>query len=322
MAAKSKQASLSCGKCGSSVPFTFWYKISGDDYPELKLRVMDGSLFSTQCGVCKTSISVVQDLRYSDYSTNKNFFTYLCPKEDLQKSYEFIQSLPMLRNNGTRVHIVNTLAELQTIIASYDLGIHPPETFIDQSVDSARRTEDLNLQVEDFFGALLSGDVAKGLQQANKKKRCNAPWSFKNFWNRLFGMDELKQANQARSMHKDSLLGKAGQRKASELSTAWIKAGGIIGPVGIDCNIDPKFSSEAECRNFVEQALADFDREHPARRLAEPLDLVYKVVNKDGILVPAIKFEVKLKYENINDARQHMRTVSKAFFDRFEVMYT
>lgn len=180
MPSKFKDVSFACAKCGASISHRFWVKISADDDPKLKSQIMDTSLFSSVCVKCQTPVDVIQDLRYSDYSKGMNFFVYLCPKENLAQSYEFIQTLPMLRSNGTKVHVVNTVSVLQTLIASYDLGLSPQETHIDQSVDSAKFAEGLNRQIDEFYASMQKGELPPGLQTLAMKKK--DPW-----YKRLFG---------------------------------------------------------------------------------------------------------------------------------------
>ena len=155
MPSKFKDILLACGKCGASISHRFWVKISADDDPILKAQTMDSSLFSSFCVKCQTSFDVVQNLRYSDYSKGMSFFVYLCPEANLAQEYEFIQKLPMLRSYGTKVHVVNTVAELQTLITAYDFGLSPQETHIDQSVDSAKFAEGLNQQIAEVFASML-----------------------------------------------------------------------------------------------------------------------------------------------------------------------
>ena len=176
MPAKFDGVMINCGKCGGVAGFKCYYKISGDDYPELKAQILDGSLFVANCVKCRSDIQVAQTLRYSDYSPGKNFFVYLCPKENLAESYAVIQSLPGLRSaNGTKVYVVNTLDELQKVISSFDFGLIPPETHIDQSVDSARQGEAVTRQVDSVFESFARGELPPGLQSLAEKKR-KLPW--------------------------------------------------------------------------------------------------------------------------------------------------
>jgi len=176
MPAKFDSVMINCAKCGGIAGFKCYSKISGDDYPDLKAHVLDGSLFVANCVKCRGEIHVTQPLRYSDYSPGKNFFVYLCPKENLAESYDLIQSLPGLRSaNGTKVYVVNTVDELQKIIVSFDFGLIPPETHIDQSVYSAWKTEELNRQVDSVFESLARGELPQGLRSLTAKKR-KVPW--------------------------------------------------------------------------------------------------------------------------------------------------
>jgi len=176
MPAKFDSVLINCSQCGGVAGYKCYNKISGDDYPELKASVLDGSLFVATCVKCKKEIHVTQTLRYSDYSPEKHFFAYLCPKENLVESYQLIQTLPLLRENGTRVHVVSTVSELQQIIISYDYGLSPSETHIDQSVDAARQAEALNRQIGDFFSAMERGELSLGLRVIAESKKKKLPW--------------------------------------------------------------------------------------------------------------------------------------------------
>lgn len=176
MPSKFDSVMINCAKCGGIAGFKCYSKISGDDDPDLKAQVLNESLFVAKCVKCRCDIQVTQTLRYSDYSPGKNFFVYLCPKENFAESYDLIQSLPGLRSaNGTKVYVVNTVEELQKIIISFDFGLTPPETHIDQSVDSAWKAEELNRQVDSVFESLACGELPHGLQSLTVKKR-KAPW--------------------------------------------------------------------------------------------------------------------------------------------------
>jgi len=278
VSAKSNQVSLKCENCHSSTPFTFWAKVSGDGYPDLKRKILDGSLFSTRCETCDTSINVSQDLRYSDYSTGKNFFVYLCPKEDLQKSYEFIQTLPMLRSNGTRIHVVNTVPELQTIIASYDLGVQTNETFIDQSVDSAKMAEALNRKIDGVFAAFEKGQAAKDFQFASLQKD-KPSWSLMRFLGRLLGAKEptLNRAVKAPPSPRQPGVATTSQGNMSEEAKAWTKAGGLIGPVGIKV-----LSTQNSPMNEVQKRILTLGFANSSEKLPSAVLGEVTVTMKDG----------------------------------------
>jgi hypothetical protein len=161
---------INCEKCGQALTYRYWERISASGSPELKLKILDGTLFDVKCGVCGALVTVEQPLNYSDYSCGKNFFVLLCPRSIREASYEAIQMLPALRSNGTRIHVVNTVEELQHLIVSYDYGLTPPETIIDQSVDSAKKAEALNSQIDAVFESLAKGELPPGIAEQSKKK--------------------------------------------------------------------------------------------------------------------------------------------------------
>lgn len=177
MPAKYDSATIVCGSCQKKAVYRVCVKVSGDDYPELKAQVLDGSLFAVQCQQCHGTFHLAYPFRYSDYS--KHFFAFLCPKEQMQENYGIIQMMPSLRANGTRVHVAQTVEELQRLITSYDLGLSPPETHIDQSVDAAREAEAL-FQVIDASFARLDQRALQAQAAAEKAKK--RPW-----YKRLFG---------------------------------------------------------------------------------------------------------------------------------------
>jgi len=170
MPAKYSDVMLGCRGCGNKFAYRHYVKISGDDYPDLKAKVLSGELFHAACPSCRCITNIVANMRYSDYSKSKGFFVYLIPEDMMEPERSFIESLGGLRSDGTRVHLAHTLAELQSIIKTYDAGFKYPETHIFQSREGMAKSKQLDASMADFYNKM------KGL---DKPKR--------SIWDRLMG---------------------------------------------------------------------------------------------------------------------------------------
>lgn len=168
MPSKSKTVTLRCPECPQSFLYLHWIKISGDDYPDLKKKILTGELFKADCPHCGCVQHIVANLRYSDYGKKKNFFIYLTSQDRAEEERPFIEAMASLKSNGTRLHLAYTVQEVQSIIRTYDDGIQYPETHIFPSVQALQKSKQTREGLD---------EVVKQMKNASKP----------SIWKRLFG---------------------------------------------------------------------------------------------------------------------------------------
>ena len=183
MASESNNVTIGCPHCKQSYPYTYWYKIDGTDSPHLKQKILDGTLFVAVCPHCSTKHIIMPTIRYADY-VDKNVFIYLVDHEHMESSRDFIESLPLLKANKTRIHIVHRITDLQTHIALYDKGVQPPETIIVPSKSGAELNERIDKVLKDFNSDFLHGKNPKNVidtakKASSKPKRSILSWLFR-----------------------------------------------------------------------------------------------------------------------------------------------
>jgi len=168
MPSKSKAVTLRCPECPQSFPYIHWLKISGDDCPDLKEKILAGSLFKATCPHCGCLQHIVANLRYSDYGTKKNYFVYLTSQDMAEEERPFIEAMASLKSNGIRLHLAYTVQEIQSIIRTYDDGLQYPETHIFPSVQALKQSK----------------QIREGLDEVmTQMKSASKP----SIWKRLFG---------------------------------------------------------------------------------------------------------------------------------------
>ena len=72
---------ITCPACNTEGPYTIWDSVNVDLDPELKSKVMDGSLFTWVCPNCKKSFNAPYSFLYHDMT--HNFMVYF----DSEKSH-------------------------------------------------------------------------------------------------------------------------------------------------------------------------------------------------------------------------------------------
>lgn len=72
---------ITCPACNTEGPYTIWDSVNVDLDPELKSKVMDGSLFTWVCPNCKKSFNAPYSFLYHDMT--HNFIVYF----DSEKSH-------------------------------------------------------------------------------------------------------------------------------------------------------------------------------------------------------------------------------------------
>ena len=134
---------FNCSFCDMQVQVTHWVKIDGIDNPELKRSILDGSLFIAKCGGCGSEFTLAPNIQYSElqHVNKQNFAAYLVGSENIEADREHIEFMPIFRQIGARIHVVNSSGELRKLIQAYDSGILPPETIIKASHDPKKNAD-------------------------------------------------------------------------------------------------------------------------------------------------------------------------------------
>ena len=88
-----------CPACNTEGPYTIWDSVNVDLDPELKSKVMDGSLFTWVCLNCKKSFNAPYSFLYHDMT--HNFMVYF----DSEKSHIilFAEYLRVMVSGGNRL---------------------------------------------------------------------------------------------------------------------------------------------------------------------------------------------------------------------------
>jgi hypothetical protein len=143
MSSKSEQVTAKCDRCDQLFSVTHWYKIDGSDNPELKQRILDGSLFAAKCDHCGALFKLEQSIRYSEmfHRDRQPFAAYLVRAQDIEKQRDYIEMMPLFRRMGARIHVVNSEEELRQLIRTYDAGGLPPETVVRSSRDPRKHQQ-------------------------------------------------------------------------------------------------------------------------------------------------------------------------------------
>jgi len=96
---------ITCPNCDTEGPYTVWDSVNVDLDPELKSKVMDGSLFTWVCPNCKKSFNAPYSFLYHDMT--HNFMCYF----DAEKGHiiPFAEYLRVMEN-GLDMDAIATIA--------------------------------------------------------------------------------------------------------------------------------------------------------------------------------------------------------------------
>ena len=117
---KAFQKTFICSKCGKPSEITIWENINVDLNPELKEKVVDGSLFLTSCPYCSFKQRVENPVLYHD-QTRKYVIWWFPRDSNGKQNYtdeEINRYIPII--SGYKLRIVATLNELREKIFIFD----------------------------------------------------------------------------------------------------------------------------------------------------------------------------------------------------------
>lgn len=122
MSSESCRSEVCCPKCNSRMPGICWEKVDGDENPELRNKLLNGTLFTNICTTCNHTFNVLTEFRYRASSDG----LYICftPKHLLQQ-YNARQitcrqaTFQLLRETFRHVHEVNSIEEMISLIKRY-----------------------------------------------------------------------------------------------------------------------------------------------------------------------------------------------------------
>ena len=110
-----EEASVTCGACGHSQPFTVWSSLNVTLDKELKQELLDRRLTSSTCGQCGNTTEVVYPLLYHDMG--QKLMIWLWP-EPGDPDYGDTRQFRIMK--GYRFRIVRTINELVEKILVFD----------------------------------------------------------------------------------------------------------------------------------------------------------------------------------------------------------
>ena len=110
-----EEASVTCGACGHSQPFTVWSSLNVTLDKELKQELLDRRLTSSTCGQCGNTTEVVYPLLYHDMG--QKLMIWLWP-EPGDPDYGDTRQFRIMK--GYRFRIVRTIIELVEKILVFD----------------------------------------------------------------------------------------------------------------------------------------------------------------------------------------------------------
>jgi hypothetical protein len=117
---RSVETTFICSKCGKPSKIPIWENINVDLNPELKEKVVDGSLFLVSCPYCSFQQRVECPVLYHDQT--RKYVVWWFPKDSNGKQNytdeEINQFIPII--SGYRLRIVATLNELREKIFIFD----------------------------------------------------------------------------------------------------------------------------------------------------------------------------------------------------------
>lgn len=146
------------------------------------------------------------------------------------------------------------------------------------------------------------------------------PGTLNPIWQRVRGsLTKTSKENDLSFTSKVSARPEPAKSKPpSDAVRAWIRAGGLIGPVGVETKVPLSTGSREQCEQAIKDAIAEFDQLHPGRRVDEPLDIEY-VAPSNGALATdkaTITVSINLKFRDVTDYKESPST--KDFFDVFQ----
>ncbi|SEK34078.1 CpXC protein [Pseudobutyrivibrio ruminis] len=105
---------IDCPKCGKSSEFTIWQSLNTVLNPEMKAKVMDGSIFKFTCPHCQEVTNIQWDFVY--HQMDDCLMINLCTEDDVD---EQIATIDHIRNDGFK-----------------ELGVNPSEGYTNRIVTS------------------------------------------------------------------------------------------------------------------------------------------------------------------------------------------
>ena len=90
---------LKCGGCGNDVEFTYYDSINARQNPELKQKLLDGSLYEVSCPHCGAHLRETYSQLYHD--PDKKFMVYGVHPDSF---YKVVQTYDIMREKNPQMH--------------------------------------------------------------------------------------------------------------------------------------------------------------------------------------------------------------------------
>lgn len=135
---------IKCGGCGNDVEFTYYDSINSRQNPELKQKLLDGSLYEISCNRCGAKLRDTYSLLYHD--PDKKFMVYGVHPDSIYKvvqTYDIMrENNPLIRDNY-RLRIVPSPTRLREKVAilNADLDDRVIEIYKYLDVESIKAVE-------------------------------------------------------------------------------------------------------------------------------------------------------------------------------------
>lgn len=123
---KSSKKTICCPFCKKPIPFEHFSSVNVSVDPDLKQRVLDGSLFTLACPYCSKKTAINSPWLYHDM--NKRFLIQVCFTEEDAKHFKLNQEeskfMPMMAKDGYKFRIVVGNNALKELVLIYDSGLN------------------------------------------------------------------------------------------------------------------------------------------------------------------------------------------------------
>jgi predicted RNA-binding Zn-ribbon protein involved in translation (DUF1610 family) len=119
---KVQTAAIECPACGTTHNFSFYSSVDVALNPELKEKVVDGSIFLLQCPSCGETFKLRQPLLYVD--PEHRMAVWLMPEELLDDLRPVMESVRQTLGENVRTRLVHTEEELTEKIHILEAGLN------------------------------------------------------------------------------------------------------------------------------------------------------------------------------------------------------
>ena len=115
---KALSATIRCTRCRASQTIQIWESVTANRRPDLKEKVLDGSIFRHECARCATVITVTHPLLYHD--PDDQLACWLCDGSVTRELEDAMDSFGFTLPKSYRLRLVYTSCELAEKVRIFD----------------------------------------------------------------------------------------------------------------------------------------------------------------------------------------------------------